>query len=77
MPINSKIAKILWLPTIAISLLANSCSSKYEGYSHKNGIYYKLITIGDTINLPHAGDFFCRGKFFFDGFKHFVLADRK
>jgi len=57
MPINSKIAKILWLPTIAISLLANSCSSKYEGYSHKNGIYYKLITIGDTINLPHAGDF--------------------
>lgn len=57
MPINSKIAKILWLPTIAISLLANSCSSKYEGYSHKNGIYYKLITIGDTVNLPHVGDF--------------------
>lgn len=54
---NLRIAKHIWLPAIAIGLLVSSCSSKYEGYSRKNGIYYKLITIGDTVNPPHAGDY--------------------
>lgn len=82
MPLYLKIARPIWLPVLAIALLASSCSSKYEGYSHKNGIYYKLITIGDTVNPPHAGDYVTtqlryatdRDSTFFSGNRTFQLT---
>ncbi len=57
MSIRLKINKLLLLSTFSAILMATSCTNKFDGYSHKNGIYYKLITIGDTVDLPMAGNY--------------------
>lgn len=49
--------KLLSLLAIAILLVTASCTNKFDGYSHKNGFYFKLITIGDTVDLPVAGNY--------------------
>lgn len=54
---KTKINKQIWLTIVGTLILLSSCTDKYDGYSHKNGIYYKLITIGDTIDLPTAGNY--------------------
>lgn len=57
MPIKTKTNKLILLSALSVILTATSCTNKFDGYSHKDGIYYKLITIGDTVDLPMAGNY--------------------
>ncbi len=57
MPYTKQLICRILLPIVAITILVASCSKQYEGYTHKNGAYFKLITIGDSVAPPHAGDY--------------------
>ncbi|MCQ2374915.1 MAG: FKBP-type peptidyl-prolyl cis-trans isomerase [Salinivirgaceae bacterium] len=54
---NRKSINITFAALTIVAILCCSCSSKYEGYSHKNGLYYKLITIGDSISTAKVGNY--------------------
>lgn len=54
---NQKSINITFAAITILAILCCSCSSKYEGYSHKNGLYYKLITIGDSISTAKVGNY--------------------